>query len=96
MKFEVNLEERAEKAIELGLKLGIDEIEAYAVWNKVFTVRMANNMILESKGVLDIGMGIRVVHEGGLGFSATADLSDKGLEKALAVSYTHLTLPTKA
>jgi len=83
MEFKVNLEERAEKAIEHGLKLGIDEIEAYVVWNKVFTVRMANNMILESKGVLDIGMGIRVVGEGGLGFSATADLSDKGLEKAL-------------
>ena len=83
MEFKVNLEERAEKAIERGLKLGIDEIEAYVVWNKVFTVRMANNMILESKGVLDIGMGIRVVDEGGLGFSATADLSDKGIEKAL-------------
>ena len=56
----------------IDIALLIDEIEAYAVWNKVFTVRMANNMILESKGVLDTGMGIRVVDEGGLGFSAYA------------------------
>lgn len=83
MKFKVNLEEKAEKTIKLGSKLGIDEIEAYTVWNKVFTVRMANNIILESKGVLDTGIGIRVVHKGGVGFAATADLSDKGLEKAL-------------
>jgi len=83
MEIKVNLEERTEKAIELGSKLGIDEVEAYAVWNKVFTVRMANNIILESKGVLDIGMGIRVVHREGIGFSATADLSDEGIRKAL-------------
>jgi len=83
MEIKIDLEERTEKVIELGSKLGIDEVEAYAVRNKVFTVRMANNMILESKGVLDIGMGIRVVHGGGLGFSATANLSDKGIQKAL-------------
>ncbi|MHA1722538.1 MAG: TldD/PmbA family protein [Candidatus Baldrarchaeia archaeon] len=83
MEIKIDLKERTEKAIELGLKLGASEVEAYTVWNKVFTVRMANNTILESKGVLDIGMGLRVISGGGLGFSATADLSNDGIRKAL-------------
>ncbi len=60
-----------------------DEAEAYLVSNKVLTVRLVNNSVFEAKGVHDIGVGIRVLKSGGLGFSSTADFTSESLKKAL-------------
>ena len=78
----VDIGERAQKALDLATKFEADQAEAYAVSNRVFTVRLVNNAVFEAKGVLDIGVGIRVVKNGGLGFSSTSDMSDKALENA--------------
>ena len=43
---------------------------------------------------IDSGLAVRVLYKGFWGFSATSKLDNK--DSIRAVSYTHLTLPTKA
>jgi len=71
------------QVLKLGEQLGADETEAYLVSNRVLTVRLVNNAVFEAKGVHDIGVGLRVLKKGGLGFSSTADFSPKSLKKAV-------------
>ena len=47
----------------------------------MLTIRLANNAVFESKGVHDIGVGVRVIKGNMLGFSSTADFSKNSLEK---------------
>lgn len=77
------LKEAGETILKIAEKQGLDEAEAYLVSNKVLTIRLVNNAVFESKGVHDIGMGLRVIKGNMLGFSSTADLSKKSLEKLL-------------
>lgn len=79
---DVEPEERAERALALA-KAVTDRAEVYLAENNLLTIRMANNVVIESKGILDTGVGIRIIIDGGIGFSSTSDLSDKGLEKAI-------------
>jgi len=67
--------------LEIAEKKGLDETEAYLVSNKVLTIRLVNNAVFESKGVHDIGVGLRVIKGNMLGFSSTADLSKQSLKK---------------
>lgn len=76
-----NLREAGEVLLKIAEKKKLDEVEAYLVSNKVLTVRLVNNSVFEAKGVQDIGVGLRVVKNNMLGFSSTADLSKKSLEK---------------
>jgi PmbA protein len=76
-----NLKEAGKNLLEIAEKKNLDEAEAYLVSNKVLTVRLVNNSVFEAKGVHDIGVGLRVIKNNMLGFSSTADLSKKSLEK---------------
>jgi len=76
-----SLKEAGKNVVELAEKKGFDEAEAYLVSNKVLTIRLVNNAVFESKGVHDIGVGLRVIKGNMLGFSSTADLSKKSLKK---------------
>jgi len=76
-----SLKEAGKSVLKIAEKRGIDEAEAYLVSNKVLTIRLVNNAVFESKGVHDIGVGLRVIKGDMLGFSSTADLSKKSLEK---------------
>lgn len=75
------LNEAGHKLLETAQRKRIDETEAYLVSNRVLTVRLVNNAVFEVKGVHDIGIGLRVIKGNMLGFSSTADLSSKSLEK---------------
>ena len=75
------LKEAGETILKIAEKRGLDEAEAYLVLNRVLTIRLVNNAVFESKGVHDIGVGLRVIKGNMLGFSSTADLSKKSLEK---------------
>jgi PmbA protein len=75
------LKEAGETILKVAEKKGLDEAEAYLVSNNVLTVRLVNNAVFESKGVHDIGVGLRVIKGNMLGFSSTADLSKKSLNK---------------
>ena len=76
-----SLREAGKNVLEIAEKKGFDEAEAYLVSNKVLTIRLVNNAVFESKGVHDIGVGLRVIKGNMLGFSSTADLSKKSLKK---------------
>jgi PmbA protein len=76
--------EIAERAVNIGHRLGLRQVEAFSVMNRVFTVRMTRNSIFEAKGVLDKGVGIRVSRECGLGFSSTSKFDSESLSAAAA------------
>jgi len=73
------LKEAGEIVLKIAEKKGLDEAEAYLVSNRVLTARLVNNAVFESKGVHDIGIGLRTIKGNMLGFSSTADLSKKSL-----------------
>ena len=79
----VDIRERAQKILDITTKFKADEAEAYVVSNRLFTVRLVNNVVFEAKGVLDIGAGIRVIKNGGLGFGSTSSTSDKSIESTV-------------
>ncbi|MDI6847290.1 MAG: TldD/PmbA family protein [Candidatus Bathyarchaeia archaeon] len=76
-----SLKEAGDAILKIAEKKGLDEAEAYLVSNKLLTIRLVNNAVFESKGVHDIGVGLRVIKGNMLGFSSTADLSKKSLER---------------
>jgi len=80
------LREAGETLLKIAEKRRFDEAEAYLVSNKVLTIRLVNNAVFESKGVHDIGVGLRVIKGNMLGFGSTADLSKKSLEKLVDVA----------
>ena len=80
---EVEFEEIGGQILKIAEHQGADEGEVYLVSNRVLTVRLVNNSVFEAKGVHDIGVGIRVLKDGGLGFSSTADFSTRSLKKAV-------------
>jgi len=77
----MDLKGAGDTVLKIAEKKGLDEAEAYLVSNKVLTIRLVNNAVFESKGVHDIGVGLRVIKGNMLGFSSTADLSKKSLKK---------------
>ncbi len=79
----LDFEGLGEQILKIAERQKADEAEAYIVSNKVLTVRLVNNSVFEAKGVHDIGVGIRVLRDGGLGFSSTADFTSKSLKKAV-------------
>lgn len=81
-----DLKSVGENVLNIAAQKGADEAEAYLVSNQVLTVRLVNNAVFEAKGVHDIGVGVRVLKENGLGFSSTAELSPKALEKVVATA----------
>jgi PmbA protein len=78
-----DFESVGEQILKIARQQKAEEAEAYLVSNRVLTVRLVNNSVFEAKGVHDIGVGIRVVKEKGLGFSSTADFASKSLKKAV-------------
>jgi PmbA protein len=75
-----DLKEAGDTILKIAEKRGLDEVESYLVSNKVLTIRLVNNAVFESKGVHDIGVGLRVIKGNMLGFSSTADLAKGSLE----------------
>jgi len=73
-----------EKALAIGERLGVDELEAYGARNKVSEVRIGGNAVLSASTVIDEGVGVRVLKDGGLGFAAVSLTSEEELEKALS------------
>lgn len=76
-----DLKEAGKTILKIAEKKGHDEAEAYLVSNKVLTIRLVNNAVFESKGVHDIGVGLRIIRGNMLGFSSTAGLTRKSLNK---------------
>lgn len=83
-----SLKQSGEAVLKIADKRGLSEAEAFLVSNKVLTVRLVNNAVFESKGVHDVGVGLRVIKSNMLGFASTADLSKQSLEKLVEAAAT--------
>lgn len=73
---------RLERAIEKAK--GVDEVELYATELSTLSVKLRQGELSEVKHSHTLGIGVRVVCEGRIGFSSTTDLSglDECIEKA--------------
>jgi len=70
-------------ALKVGKSLGVDEVEAYVLDKEVITIRIANSQIIESKGIRDRGLAVRVVKGKAIGSAATTGLTSENLKKNL-------------
>jgi len=68
------------KILEYAQRLGTDEAEVYFLDKQLITVRMTGGQILESKGVHDIGVGIRVFKDKSIGMAIANNLTRESLE----------------
>ncbi|MEW6069779.1 MAG: TldD/PmbA family protein [Candidatus Thermoplasmatota archaeon] len=75
--------EICERAINLAQRAKADSAEAFGVKCKIFTVRIVNSRIFEAKGIQDSGVGLRVIKNGGLGFSTANEFSNSSLTKII-------------
>lgn len=69
--------------LKIGKNIGLDEAEVYALDKEVITIRVANSQIVESKGIRDRGIAIRVVKNKAIGSVATTNLTLDNLRKSL-------------
>jgi len=70
------------KAVNIAIKVGADEAEAFLSKGSSTTVGIERGQINRSLKMLDQGLGIRVVYQKAVGFSYTNILSDKTVNEA--------------
>jgi len=69
-------------------RLGAQEAESFFLTKRLITVRMANNQILESKGITDRGVGVRVVKDQAIGFTFTSNVEKESVERTVQDAFT--------
>jgi len=80
---EDQLESAAEMAIFDAEKLGAEEAEAFASSLRVLRVKLVNGRLGESSIFNEVGVGIRIVEEGAVGYSFTNSLTKKDISDAV-------------
>ncbi len=81
------MEDAVDVLMGLTEKLRPDQAEAYWSKNRVVTVRIALNDIVEAKVMTIEGASVRLVVNKSIGFSSTTDLSPKSLQKTVEEAY---------
>ena len=81
------MSETVDHIMKVATKWKPDQIEAYWSKNKVTTIRMASNDIVEAKTMLVEGASARFIMKKSIGFASTTDLSDLGLNKMVESSF---------
>jgi len=76
-----------DEALGIAGRMDLDEIEIYCLKNKISKVRMGDNSILSSYNIIDQGLGIRIVNDSGIGFSATSLAEGSEIEKVVREAY---------
>ena len=82
-----DMKDTVDSIMKIAQKWKPNQVEAYWSKNKVMTIRMALNDIIEAKTMLVEGASVRLVLNRSLGFSSTTDLSNTGLTKMVEASY---------
>ncbi len=67
---------------DLSKKRQVDQFEVYCSSNRIRSLRIVNNEILESRLVNDSGTGVRVIKDGFTGYASTAALTLEGGREA--------------
>ncbi|MGF7185834.1 PmbA protein [Desulfitispora alkaliphila] len=73
----------AEKAIEMANRAKMDSAEVYISSSKELNIEVSNQEVETLKMAEEIGMGIRVLKDGKMGFSYTTSLDETSLKEAL-------------
>ncbi|MFH1328250.1 MAG: TldD/PmbA family protein, partial [Candidatus Bathyarchaeota archaeon] len=81
------MEHTVDRIIELSEKFNPDQVEAYGSRNRLITIRLANNEVLEAKSLAIKGVGIRFVLNKSIGLTSSTDLSEEGLKNALEKAF---------
>jgi TldD protein len=76
------LKEAAERALDVAHGLGASYADARVIEQATESIRTKNEEVSAVDIGASMGIGIRVLADGGWGFSSTQDLSDAGIEKA--------------
>jgi len=69
-------------------KLGADEAEVFFLDKRLLTVRIASNQIVESKGISDRGVGVRVVKDKAIGFAVTCNMTEENIKTTIKDAFT--------
>jgi PmbA protein len=87
----------AEKAVDLALRTGADEAEAFLNQNLTRSVTIEIGQISKTARIIDRGMGVRAIVKKAIGFSYTNVLEDAAIEETVksAVSFAKASKPDK-
>jgi PmbA protein len=83
----ISMKETVDQIIKIAQRWKPDQVEAYWSRNKVMTVRMALNDIVEAKTMMVEGASVRFVLNKSIGFASTTELSNDGLTKMVEASF---------
>lgn len=67
---------------DLSKKKEVDQLEVYCSFNRIRSLRIVNNEILESRLIRDSGTGVRVIKDGFTGYASTTALTLEGGREA--------------
>jgi PmbA protein len=70
-----------EKAVQVAMKRGAEEAEAFLNTSSSMSVGIERGQIVRNVKMVDQGLGVRAVYKGAVGFSYTNTLTDKTLEE---------------
>jgi len=76
-----------DRIMELAKKYSVDQSEAYYSRNRLITIRMAVNEIVEAKSLVTEGVSVRLVVNKSIGFASSTDLTEEGLKKIVDNAY---------
>ncbi|MFQ5762272.1 MAG: TldD/PmbA family protein [Candidatus Bathyarchaeia archaeon] len=76
-----------DRALEIAKKFNPTQVEAYAARNRVTTVRLATNEVLEAKTVEFGGIGVRVIVNGSTGFASTNNPTEHALNETVEKAF---------
>ncbi len=90
------LREIGEKAVASARKQGV-EVEAFLLHDRELSIEVVNGQVETLKEAEEIGMGLRVINRGRLGFAYTSDLSDAAVNEVVddAISISKYTAADK-
>ncbi|QGT98944.1 TldE protein, part of TldE/TldD proteolytic complex [Candidatus Syntrophocurvum alkaliphilum] len=71
-----------EKALDLSKKKGVDA-EVFLLYDKELSIEVSGGKVETLKEAEEIGMGLRVINNGRVGFSFTSDLTDYAIKEAV-------------
>jgi len=81
------MRETVDRIMRIAQRWKPDQVEAYWSRNKVTTLRIALNDIVEAKTMMVEGASVRFILNKSIGFASTTDLSEEGLTKIVEASF---------
>ena len=81
------MENAVDRIMSLAEKYSPDQVEAYGSRNRLTTIRMAVNEIVEAKSIVLEGVSLRLILNKSVGFASSTDLSEESLSKIVEKAY---------